>query len=1162
MNVQLVRCPHYPKVALSQFHSIFLTTSGAVYTCGHGTGGRLGHGDQASCLIPRCVKSSHVFISIAAGRDHSVLLSNNGCVLAFGLNTYRQLGAPREIELSMWPRRVNCAQVKTKVNGVAAGRYHTLLWTKEGVYTFGLNAGQLGHSKANMVSDQLIGSPRKVSALQLPPGGGNIPERNSRFLVEPGVPVEVPERRNRFLIEPRVTCATHKPEIVYTESCDGAAVCYVSHGELWLLSSYQCRKIRLPGGVTAVKNVAVCGGWLDPTVTSSQERDGSHVIITIVDASGKMFVWQENVISAESGSRGSNGRVFGGWSRLCFSRRGDVNVAAACVNPSSLVLVTEEKEAVIGKWAQRTVHSASSPQGTLKGGSSWEWSKSEPGRGIPEMRIPFHSLSHAHRAVSAVSDPRGVNFALLQILPRACLSDLPPSPPPSLPSTLAPLLSKTPLVEADIVFKGNFSKIGVHRFIIASRSEVIMQLLCEDKGVEGEAEPGGEDHGEDVAGPGSEGEAGPCGNVDCEDEALSGCDGEDEADASLDIKDEDEGDGTDRSCFGTEETREMEHYEKWLKDDPKEVRLSENGNDNISVKYIGSQNALNVCGFSRHTVWQLVTFIYTGELNLNGQLDPRDLSSFELRFLQRAAELFGLESLAERLNLINFGEDDGEDEYLKQESERIVFDRIRGAQFSDLVIRSCDGVLFSCHSCILVPRLEYFRAMTSHLWRQGISDDVLQLHIRAKVLSLLLDYLYSDFLPEIQGNDSVDLLCELLAASDQLMAFELKDACQRALVAELTLNNCYTLLRLSLWYGADLLTSVVQEFICKNLMSLIQLGLFETFDDEVLEELSAFYRNMIPGMAKRIISARPVPCSAVSVSPMMTPNFSNSSNSSVLSPLPDSPLSFLLSTPKNKKRNKTVIGMQSQNEKPVSKRIESNTETSRCVLESPPLSRSTSVVSSSKVSPDEIPSQCTAPKQSSYSSPIASAPLPCMGHHRKGQKDEEERADGPATSPLSPGDRWRERPWINSPPSAVTDLRAVIAMETKMQREDLHNHISARARQTHGTGRRSQKTRKTVKVEEQEELTNVEPSRPACPWAATSPVDPPVKFATLLEMEKEREIALTRQTHKPLALIQVEEYAIEQLLTMYGGEDCPDETITVQRSPPLRPSPTPIWNKT
>lgn len=29
--------------------------------------------------------------------------------------------------------------------GVAAGRFHTVLWTREAVYTMGLNGGQLGN---------------------------------------------------------------------------------------------------------------------------------------------------------------------------------------------------------------------------------------------------------------------------------------------------------------------------------------------------------------------------------------------------------------------------------------------------------------------------------------------------------------------------------------------------------------------------------------------------------------------------------------------------------------------------------------------------------------------------------------------------------------------------------------------------------------------------------------------------------------------------------------------------------------------------------------------------------------------------------------------------------------------------------------------------------
>ena len=34
--------------------------------------------------------------------------------------------------------------------GVAAGRYHSVFWTDDAVYTWGLNAGQLGHIKVNL----------------------------------------------------------------------------------------------------------------------------------------------------------------------------------------------------------------------------------------------------------------------------------------------------------------------------------------------------------------------------------------------------------------------------------------------------------------------------------------------------------------------------------------------------------------------------------------------------------------------------------------------------------------------------------------------------------------------------------------------------------------------------------------------------------------------------------------------------------------------------------------------------------------------------------------------------------------------------------------------------------------------------------------------------
>lgn len=38
--------------------------------------------------------------------------------------------------------------------GVAAGKFHTVLWTREAVYTMGLNGGQLGKESWMTVSEK------------------------------------------------------------------------------------------------------------------------------------------------------------------------------------------------------------------------------------------------------------------------------------------------------------------------------------------------------------------------------------------------------------------------------------------------------------------------------------------------------------------------------------------------------------------------------------------------------------------------------------------------------------------------------------------------------------------------------------------------------------------------------------------------------------------------------------------------------------------------------------------------------------------------------------------------------------------------------------------------------------------------------------------------
>ena len=36
---------------MSKYHTVFLSAEGKVFTCGHGQGGRLGHGNQQTYLV-------------------------------------------------------------------------------------------------------------------------------------------------------------------------------------------------------------------------------------------------------------------------------------------------------------------------------------------------------------------------------------------------------------------------------------------------------------------------------------------------------------------------------------------------------------------------------------------------------------------------------------------------------------------------------------------------------------------------------------------------------------------------------------------------------------------------------------------------------------------------------------------------------------------------------------------------------------------------------------------------------------------------------------------------------------------------------------------------------------------------------------------------------
>lgn len=152
-------------VSLGKFHSGFVTSSGVGLTCGHGRGGRLGHGSENMQLHPSPVPLPGPCVDITLGMDHTVFLCEGGMVLTCGINTYHQLGHNPPPHLLLAP--APCTTKGVKALGIGAARFHSLYWTSDSVYTWGLNAGQLGHIKG----DKTVIQPKLVAGL-VGRGGG------------------------------------------------------------------------------------------------------------------------------------------------------------------------------------------------------------------------------------------------------------------------------------------------------------------------------------------------------------------------------------------------------------------------------------------------------------------------------------------------------------------------------------------------------------------------------------------------------------------------------------------------------------------------------------------------------------------------------------------------------------------------------------------------------------------------------------------------------------------------------------------------------------------------------------------------------------------------------------------------------------------------------
>ncbi|WP_171637804.1 RCC1 domain-containing protein [Paenibacillus plantarum] len=145
----IANLPKAKAVAAGQYHSLVLTVTGDVYSFGGDGGdyfnfGQLGHGDRSAKLTPTKIEGLPEVSAIAAGRDHSLVLTVTGEVYSFGYGGFGQLGHGNwSNQLS--PKKIDALNNVT-VKAIAAGGDHSLVLTRDGeVYSFGQGAaGQLG----------------------------------------------------------------------------------------------------------------------------------------------------------------------------------------------------------------------------------------------------------------------------------------------------------------------------------------------------------------------------------------------------------------------------------------------------------------------------------------------------------------------------------------------------------------------------------------------------------------------------------------------------------------------------------------------------------------------------------------------------------------------------------------------------------------------------------------------------------------------------------------------------------------------------------------------------------------------------------------------------------------------------------------------------------
>ncbi|XP_057690335.1 inhibitor of Bruton tyrosine kinase isoform X2 [Corythoichthys intestinalis] len=1150
------------QVVLCKFHSVFLSKKGQVFTCGHGQGGRLGHGDEQTYLVPRLVEGlmSHHCSQVAAAKDHTVVLTEEGYVYTFGLNTFHQLGLTPPPASAHVPKQVFSKTLRGRaVIGVAAGRFHTVLWTKDAVYTMGLNGGQLGYL-LDPNGERCVTAPRQISALH----------------------------------QKDVT-------IAMAAASGGATVIVSEKGDVYLLADYQCKKIA--SRQLNIKKVLVTGGNLDHRVNPQilNECGGEKVSILLLDEAGRVFCWR---------SSGSSVRQC----RWAYGRQ--VFMSDIALSKNAMMFVTKEGEGFSGMWAGEYKKYTDKKEINVE-----VCGHSDVGTIFERIRL--EKLPHIHRAVSITMDSNGRNFGLLQVDPKTSLYEIPSISPSSFATHFQRLLGEADEMDSihDVTLQAGNRTFAAHKYILSMRSEFFRkQFMAERCGIDEELDK----------------------EVRKSEDAV-GCDlliletiPPDMLEYALQFI------YTDNCELLVHGTRPKQHS-SWIDQSQKTEGKS----------LISSLRGLNLRGRTALEVYRSLPFAAEGDCNkiTNKVSKPgkkgkgkgaNDVGYNPVKTLQGVAKKLGLSSLSTRLDGVKY--EGGKINVIhKKAGNQLKFNQKKCSYLCDVTLKSVDGKEFPCHKSVLCARQEYFHSMLGNPWIEATSCSALKMPTTSDILQAILEYIYTDDSPTIRESLNVVFVCNVLVVADQLLIPRLKEMCEVVITENLTLKNAAELLEFSAIYNAEQLKLSCLQFIVLNMAALLESKALDGLSDEVLLDLSAAYKKMIPSMQRRVVTPYPdapdlslfddedfafspkleselgqssrevllrkakmkakkkprrrsdssggytlsdiIQSPPAAVSPCLIKTGKGTSTESLQELLTSDSEGSCMEQGSPRDMQSPIFHDKAVEEKVIYQKIITPPNSSRNGLPAPPTSGPKDIPKSLNrpshpppvldfraimdMEANSMQTLRAAPKSpTSVLSLCKHSPVPTKLSQKQRKKlslaSKENSVESTPSKPTptdTPSKNSSGKTWataLQSPPSSFSFRELMKEEENLLIRAGQTGTQKSHIAQASPVSVKPVSRKVTFKCAEGSELEKPGPWMMAA--AGSPPLPPLVTFASIVEEERQQEAALIRSREKPLALIQIEERAIQDLLFHYKAHDNPDELILVERAS-SGPMAAPIWNK-